>query len=152
MSLAVHGASAVAPVFNATFYATAAAVIPVLFLALAVQGRGFGELLRAATTAPEEAAVRKRRDPVLLFPPRVLLAAAFAIMTAGVVGEGTAMFDLYSGSASGFDGITVLATTLVLLLAVVTGPLLAFNMILAGRPDVILRAGGTWSRTGRTTS
>jgi hypothetical protein len=133
MSLAVHGAGAVAPVFNATFYATGATVIPVLFLALAVQGRGFGELLRAATTAREEAAANKRRDPVLLFPPRVLLAAAWVIMAAGVVGEGVAMWDLYFGSASGLDGITVLAATLVLLLAVVTGPLLAFNMILAGR-------------------
>ena len=134
MSLAVHGAGAVAPVFNATFYATAAAVIPVLFLALAVQGRGFGEMLRAATTAPEEAAANKRRDPVLLFPPRVLLSAALVIMAAGFVGEATAMWDLYFGSASSaFDGLTVLAATLVLLLAVVTGPLLAFNMILAGR-------------------
>jgi len=134
MSLAVNGAGAVAPVFNATFYATGATVIPVLFLALAVQGRGFGELLRAATIGREEAAAHRRRDPVLLFPPRVLLAAAWVIMAAGFVGEGVAMYDLYSGSASsGLDGITVLAATLVLLLAVVTGPVLAFNMILAGR-------------------
>src|SRR5579863_1238628 len=102
------------PVFNATFYATGATVIPVLFLALAVQGRGFGELLRAATMGREEAAANKRRDPVLLFPPRVLLAAAWVIMAASFVGEGVAMYDLYSGSASsGLDGITVLAATLV---------------------------------------
>ncbi len=58
------------------------------------------------------------------------MAAAFAIMTAGVVGEADAMFAPYQGDASGGFGITVLLATLFLLLAVVAGPLLAFNMVL----------------------
>jgi hypothetical protein len=114
MSLAVHGASAVAPVFNATFYATAAAVIPVLFLALAVQGRGFGALLSVATAAREEAD---------MLPARVLQAAGVVIVTAGFFGEAAAMYDLYA--SSGVGGILILVAALILLLAVVVGPFAA---------------------------
>jgi hypothetical protein len=42
-----HTAHTAAPAFNGLFYATAATVIPVLFLALAVQGRGYKHLLVA---------------------------------------------------------------------------------------------------------
>jgi hypothetical protein len=39
LALLAHAAHAAPPAFNSTFYATAATVIPVLFLAIAVQGR-----------------------------------------------------------------------------------------------------------------
>jgi hypothetical protein len=136
----VHGANVTAPPFNATFFATAATIIPVFFLALAVQGRGFEHILRAATTEPDQAAALKLRNPLLLFPPRLLLTAAFVIVTAGVVGEGGAMTVLYEGHASSADGITVLVSTLILLLAVVTGPLLAFQMVLAGKTAARIRS------------
>jgi hypothetical protein len=36
-----------APPFNGLFYATVATLIPVLFLAIAVQGRGYRKMLKA---------------------------------------------------------------------------------------------------------
>jgi len=42
-----HGARAATPAFNGLFYATAATIIPVLFLAIAVQGPLYGDLLKA---------------------------------------------------------------------------------------------------------
>lgn len=53
-------------------------------------------------------------------------------MGAGRVGEGLAMYDLYQSHASGGEGTGVLVATLILLLAVVTGPLLGFTMVLKG--------------------
>jgi hypothetical protein len=38
------------PPFNGLFYATAATIIPVLFLAIAVQGRGYESLLEGLVT------------------------------------------------------------------------------------------------------
>ncbi len=38
------------PPFNGLFYATAATIIPVLFLAIAVQGRGYESLLKVLVT------------------------------------------------------------------------------------------------------
>lgn len=46
-ALLAHGARAAALAFNTAFYATAATIIPVLFLAIAVQGRAFQEMLKA---------------------------------------------------------------------------------------------------------
>jgi hypothetical protein len=57
--IALAHAAPAPPPFNATFYATAATIIPVLFLAIAVQGRAYdnllktlGALLRGAVTGP----------------------------------------------------------------------------------------------------
>jgi hypothetical protein len=52
-----HGARAAAPAFNGLFYATAATIIPVLFLAIAVQGPLYGDLLKAS-----DAALRRFRE------------------------------------------------------------------------------------------
>jgi hypothetical protein len=45
LALLEHTATAPAPPFNGLFYATAATIIPVLFLAIAVQSRGYQDLL-----------------------------------------------------------------------------------------------------------
>jgi hypothetical protein len=44
LALAAHAASQKPAAFNGLFYATAATVIPVLFLALTIQGRAFRQL------------------------------------------------------------------------------------------------------------
>lgn len=41
------------PAFNGLFYATAPTIIPVFFLAIAVQGHGFQQMLHAAITGRE---------------------------------------------------------------------------------------------------
>jgi hypothetical protein len=46
-----HEARTAAPAFNGLFYATAATIIPVLFLAIAVQGPLYGDLLKASGAA-----------------------------------------------------------------------------------------------------
>jgi hypothetical protein len=84
----VPAAAATARVFGPTFYATAATVIPILFLALAVQGPGFQHMLLAATTAREQPSAREPGNPLLLFPRWVLLTAAHLIMIASSVGKG----------------------------------------------------------------
>jgi heme O synthase-like polyprenyltransferase len=47
-----------APAFNGLFYATAATIIPVLFLALAVQGATYRDLMAAAQAARKRYARR----------------------------------------------------------------------------------------------
>jgi hypothetical protein len=49
-----HAAAPAAPAFNGLFYATAATIIPVLFLAIAVQGRGYENLMKAACLGGSE--------------------------------------------------------------------------------------------------
>jgi hypothetical protein len=46
-----QAAAPAAPAFNSTFYATIATVIPVLFLALAIQGRIYEGLVKAMVTS-----------------------------------------------------------------------------------------------------
>lgn len=51
LALLAHSAAAAAPAFNGLFYATVATIIPVLFLAVAVQGGMLADMLRAAGDA-----------------------------------------------------------------------------------------------------
>jgi hypothetical protein len=55
-----------------------------------------------------------------------MLYAAFLILTAGFVGESSAVYALYAGHDDPSTRRIVLAATLVLLFAVVTGPLIAY--------------------------
>jgi hypothetical protein len=67
LTLAAQTAAA-APPFNTAFYATAATVIPVLFLAIAVQGRALETVTNAATNAAYDYQ-RARRSRARLKPP-----------------------------------------------------------------------------------
>ena len=51
LALLAHSAAAAAPAFNGLFYATVATIIPVMFLAVAVQGGMLADMLRAAGDA-----------------------------------------------------------------------------------------------------
>lgn len=105
-----HAAAPAAPAFNADFYITAATVIPVLFLAFAVQGRTYQDMLQAIRRAKERAAISYR-------PLRIL---ALLILAAGTNGEIVAILALYdrSTSAEGYVLIAVIS----LVIAVVVGP------------------------------
>jgi len=79
-------------------YATAATVIPVLFLAIAVQGPAYQNMLQASVA-------RVRSQPGARGPRRVLgnvvswllLAAAYVILIAAGAGELGALVAMYSG-------------------------------------------------------
>jgi hypothetical protein len=133
------------------FYVTCATVIPVLFLAVAVQGRTFESILRAYRTADQASAediarrlrdahsrrerakqVRQHRWSSARMKSSLSILTAFFIVGAGTVGEFIALLTLYRGSevttnqylvASG--RFIVLVATLILVAAVAAGPIWA---------------------------
>lgn len=88
-TLALLAHHAAAPAFNTAFYATAATVIPVLFLAIAVQGRGYDALVKAFG-----AAFRRLRST-----PR----SGDGIVT---VGKGTPRWSRVPGNGDQADGVS----------------------------------------------
>jgi hypothetical protein len=126
-----HGTSAAPPAFNTAFYATAATIIPVLFLAIAVQGSLYGDLLKASTKTLDSF----RERSVGSSPPRAwiaslllsLLAActAITILIFGVTGEIQALASLSSQQVMG-DPHGPLVAAVMLTLASAAGPALAF--------------------------
>jgi hypothetical protein len=97
LALLTHSATHAAPAFNDIFYATTATIIPVLFLALTVQGGAITDLVTA-----------KRFGPWV---------AGF-IVGACCTGEIEAVFALYKRSASTNTAQGVLAVTIFLIVAV----------------------------------
>ncbi len=133
-----HSAPSAQP-FDATYYATIPTVIPVLYLAYALQGPAFETLLRSALSAGRDQIagqslwqprgraatwVAARLPPALL--PRALLTAAFLILTAGATGEASALWVLYKGHDDPSTRLFVFIATMILLLAVITPPLLSY--------------------------
>jgi len=104
--------------FNADFYVTCATVIPVLFLAAAVQGQAFAFLLQRA----RRGTARQRQWITLRFF-RFRIAA---IVIAGIAGEPIALWALYRESERPWQRPTVLVATLILLLAVAAAPIGAY--------------------------
>jgi hypothetical protein len=51
LAFLADGAHAATPAFNGLFYATVATIIPVLYLAVAIQGTAYQNLLRSALDA-----------------------------------------------------------------------------------------------------
>lgn len=130
-----HGARAAAPAFNGLFYATAATIIPVLFLAIAVQGPLYGDLLKAF-----EAALRRLREHRAGSSPRRLVlrlwigsvlasGAAVAILIVTVGGEIEALVSLNVGRAYG-DPHAAIAAAVLLTAAAAIGPALAFARLM----------------------
>ncbi len=94
-----HGHHA-APAFNALFYATIATIIPVLFLAAAVQGRAYQDLLAAAFPARERRFTGTRRQQQRARNRvGILRTAAIAIVAFSVAGELEALISLQVQSA-----------------------------------------------------
>jgi hypothetical protein len=132
----VPGARAAAPAFNGLFYATAATIIPVLFLAIAVQGPLYGDLLKAS-----DAALRRFRQHKAqpTSPPRLVLrlwigsvlasGAAVAILIVTVGGEIEALLSLKMQRAYG-DPQAAIAAAVLLTAAAAVGPALAFARLM----------------------
>ena len=125
--------------FNSTFYATAATIIPVLFVALAVQGRAYEALLRAGQFAIK---ARLGIRPIRIRPSTpgsqirglatasiaigLLLVIAFAIVAAGGYGELLAVYALYQGQDQATTRRAVLLATMFLIILVAAGPPLTY--------------------------
>jgi len=130
-----HEARGAAPAFNGLFYATAATIIPVLFLAIAVQGPLYGDLLKAF-----DAALRRFREHKAGSSPRRLIlrlwigsvlasSAAVAILIVTVGGEIEALVSLNVQRAYG-DPHAAIAAAILLTAAAAIGPALAFARLM----------------------
>ena len=150
-TLAHHAAPPALTASQIAFYATAATVIPVLFLAIAIQGRAYQDLLRAAQKFDRtmRAATPSGGSPSveLAAISRLLWALALLIPIAGCDGEGTAITALYQGHGTVGIRLMVLIGTLYLVFAVAIGPMVTYaiaataaepeaeSLLKPGRPD-----------------
>lgn len=98
--------------FNADFYVTTATVIPVLYLALAIQGPLYTELIRHLNEA-----LSNRQ---LIYLP--LRLAAYPILAAAFFGELSAISALYYRSDSHLERQVAFASVIILLIAVLAKP------------------------------
>lgn len=125
--------------FNADFYLTAATVIPILYLALTLQGQTYETMVRRALTDWRVVLSLPRGELswrrylwrwwwhyVLFLSPTL---AGSAILIAGVVGEWRAILALYNRSVSQGTSSVVLLALLVLVIAVTAFP--AFRLVAA---------------------
>jgi hypothetical protein len=104
--------------FNADFYVTCATVIPVLFLALVVQGGTYENMLRTAMEAAHRHPGRGRDGAASAFLPAV----AYLTLVAGVLGEAFALGALFSRWDTTASRATVMVMTLFLLVVIAAGP------------------------------
>jgi hypothetical protein len=135
LAFLTHGARAAAPAFNGLFYATAATIIPVLFLAIAVQGPLYGDLLKASAATlrrfrEHKAGASPRRLILRLWIASVLASsAAVAILIVTVGGEIEALLSLNAERAYG-DPHAAIAAAVLLTAAAAIGPALAFARLM----------------------
>jgi hypothetical protein len=121
----------VAEPFNSDFYVTCATVIPVLFLALAVQGRSWEAMLRTALEQGQAARRgRWHRRMRAQAASRLAQLTAFAILLAGAGGEWISLVALYRGRDGRGESATILVLTLVLVVATASGPLVTYIRVL----------------------
>lgn len=136
--------------FNADFYITAATVIPLLYLALTLQGRTYDRMLSRVTSeyaawVPVRWSWRSLRQVEgglneadrqrfqhltnksrwMTFRIMVLQFAAFYIVLSGILGEWLAILAIYKGSSD--NGRLILFSLYTLLIAVAVGPVLRFG-------------------------
>jgi hypothetical protein len=122
--------------FNADFYVTSATVIPVLFLAVAVQGR--------VSEGVERSWMAMQRDPYASQPwmrwikkwalVYLWFAVPVILVFSGFIGEFGALSALYRGSEDPGQRADVFIATLILVFIVALGPLHV------SRPKAIKRA------------
>lgn len=113
--------------FDSDFYVVCATVIPVLFLAVAVQGSAYRAVLDAALKVRiTNAGDGWRRKLIARVRARILQHIGYAIWCAGALGELTALMVLYQGhEQNGTRGVVFLCTAL-LVFTVAMGPLDSF--------------------------
>lgn len=126
--------------FQGDFYVTCASVIPVLFLAVAVEGRVYQWALSTSERAEKYSNTTTRtvlgieppaqrpnvwqgaREQLADLAAMVLVFIALLIVFAGGLGEAMALLVLYQKSETPGDRVIVLVSTLVLVVAVIAGP------------------------------
>jgi hypothetical protein len=117
----VHTAHQAAPAFNGLFYATVATVIPVLFLAIAVQGNFYDDLLSSSARAIRT--FRARQQGPAAATALVASAAAYAfavvILIYSVYGEVDALQALYWQKSNDPGGALEAASLLAVLTFIV---------------------------------
>jgi formate hydrogenlyase subunit 3/multisubunit Na+/H+ antiporter MnhD subunit len=119
----------VAKHFPSDFYVTCASVIPVLFLAVSLQGSAWGSLRRQTFGAADALERFGRSSPVRRIFTSVLVStvgAALLIMFAGGVGEFFALLALFGGSEFPGQRVIVFVATLILVAAVVVTSYMTF--------------------------
>jgi len=112
-------AHATRPTFNADFYVAGATVIPVLFLAIAVQGPVLDQLLRQTLAWLVRFSVARRQRPgVVRMTPRALLwyiaaavpyALAIFVLFCGIGAEVVSFFSLANRENAGPPGLVLSA-------------------------------------------
>jgi hypothetical protein len=125
-----HTAPAAAP-FNGLFYATVATIIPVLFLAIAVQGRAYDNLLQTLITAANDS--RRDKNPgawkltASVGAATALVSAAVLILICGAAGELVATLALARQHAGGVEADFAVSAVLFLTAATAAGPAVALS-------------------------
>jgi hypothetical protein len=146
-SLAPLAHAAASPPFNGLFYATTATIIPVLFLAIAVQGRGYENLINSIDvvdpltddSGPWYTVLGRMAAYLALFM------AAGGILIYGVLSEIAAIYALYQQQAESGTGQLVLTGVIFLIIATAAGPALTLlSVTLAGKWR--LNMGAIWRR------
>lgn len=117
---------AVAPAFNADFYTTVATIIPVLFIALAVQGNTNENLLNAQAAVWQYTAGRYPFivQIVAKMICTALLGAAALIVIFAAFTEALALYVLYQRQASTSTSQTILSGVVIMSAATAASPAL----------------------------
>jgi hypothetical protein len=120
----------VAKSFDPNFYIVCATVIPVLFLAVAVQGSAYKTVLEAAMTAARTKTSGGWTHQLrALALSRTLQLIGYAIWCAGALGEVLALMVLYQDPEDSGTRITVFLATVFLTFVVGAGPLRAYAQV-----------------------
>ena len=130
--------------FPSDFYVTCATVIPVLFVAIAVQRGPYKLFLQASMAAIRATAAvsrvsRKRALPKLAWAILIRI-SAYAIVLCGFYGEFYALMALYSSSETSGQRVTVFVMTLILLFAAIAGPLWEYTKAGVAEEDILQAA------------
>jgi hypothetical protein len=122
-----------ASAFPADFYATAATVIPVFFLAFAVQGRAYRALVATAIRYSRPFLIKQTlRSFAVAVPGAALIALAAFIIIETFAGELIALIALMDESAAPSAQTAVLSSVVVLLIGVIVPPASAMIRAYAG--------------------
>jgi hypothetical protein len=146
LAFTAHSVPVLPPSFNANFYIAAATVIPVLFLAIAVQGRSYENLMKAFSDA-----FRRWMVPgkwVRSLPAAVIALAASVAASAmlySAVAEILAIYALYQQQARSATAQTVLLAVTFMVIMTAAAPALAFYRVVI----VPLARGSKWVFTGQ---
>jgi len=120
--------------FNGLFYATAATLIPILFLAVGVQGPVFGRVIRAyqalAHPGPGEERPYKHAVPIFGLATNALRILMVTVLVAAACGELLALIALYLQSDIAGTGLLVLVSAGFLTIAAGVIPAGAFAGVL----------------------